>query len=267
MPHGHPDFWTATIPGMPAIGAGQVVWFMSDSKSVGANSHEDLINYMVPDDMELHVCSGIVSCNFPVHQRYDLRVTPAGDWVSPTSHIDPDGEWWDEEKAYDGNVTTSAYALRVPLGWSSYLELLVNQAYIDKVRFYGMSDSAITEIDVDVYYGGAWHDVYEGTFPDGEWVEKDIIGGAQLISKARVRYYNVLIAFVPHVFLWEFQFNTAEATPQEGVYFDTHAIIPFTSQAPYIVASKSTFAVRAYNDDDAAHTMAVNLAGFLQAKV
>ena len=93
-------------------------------------------------------------------------------------------------------------------------------------------------------------------------MEKDIPAGVKAVSKARVRFYN---AWDGDMFtsLHEFMFNTSGVTPQKGVWFDTHAIIPFTSQAPYIVPSGATFAVRVHNDDDANHYMGVNLAGFL----
>ncbi|GAH60272.1 unnamed protein product, partial [marine sediment metagenome] len=124
----------------------------------------------------------------------------------------------------------------------------------------------VNKIDVDVYYDAAWHDVFEGAFASNEWVEKDILAGASLISKARVRLYSDGTMPI-HNPLYEFMFNTHEVTAQEGIYFDTHSLMPFTSQSPYIVEPKATFAVRVYNDDDLDHNMAVQLAGFLQAKV
>lgn len=266
MAHGQPDFWTVTIPSMPVAGEGQVPWYQSDKASVAATGSEDLINYVVPDEYELHVCSGVVSCEFPCLQRYDLRTTPAATWVSPTSHSDPDNVWTNEENAYDGNLATFAYTGMPANDWSSYLHLLVNQTYIDKIRFYvAVNPGLMDKIDVDVYYDGAWHDVYEGAFSSGEWVSKDVPAGASLISKARVRFHNAL-AIVVQCALYEFQFNTSGAAPQEGIYFDTHAIIPYLPQAPYVVEPKATFAVRVYNDDGDAHTMSAALAGFLQKR-
>lgn len=267
MPRGAPDFWQVTISGMPIIGSGQEAWFMSESISVGATGNEDLINYVVPDDYELHVTSGVVSCNFPALMRYDIRTSPAGTWIFPTSHIDPDNKWSTEVHAYDNTPLTVAFTPVDQDQWSSYLEFLVNETYIDKIRFNALYISpGIDEIDVDIYYEGAWHDVYEGAFPYLEWLEKDIPAGVKLVSKARVRFYNSA-DIERYAQLDEFQFNTSGVSPQEGIYFDTHTLIPFTSEAPYIVQAGATFAVRVYNDDDAAHNMAVSLAGFLQSKV
>ena len=267
MPSGLPDFWQGTIAGMPAIGAGQVAWFQSELKEVALEGSEDLVNYVVPDDMELHVCSGVVSCDFPRTQRYDLRQTPAATWISPTSHIDPDNKWTGEDRAYNGDIGSCADTFIGTGAWSSYLILLVNEQNIDKVRFYAKYYfKDINKIWVDVWYGGGWVHVYDGAFTDKEWVEKPIILGTQLVSKARVRFWNDWPADA-FAYLYEFMFNTAETTPQKGIWFDTHAIIPYLPQAPYIVPAEATFAVRVYNDDDAAHNMSVALAGFLQKKV
>ncbi len=98
------------------------------------------------------------------------------------------------------------------------------------------------------------------------WVEKDIPAGVSLVSKARVRFYNIG-AYASQCALFEFQFDAAEETPQETIYFDTYAIIPYLPEAPYPVPAGAKFALKVYNDDDAAQYMSVNLAGFLQSKV
>ena len=263
MGHGYPDFQPAVTPSMPIIGGGQVAWFQSDKAVVAAPGNADLINYVVPDGHQLHVCSGVVCIDFPVLARYDLRKTPAGDWVSPTSHIDPDSVWVYEESAYDGNISTYARVWIEANSWSGYLHLLINQVNIDTVKFYTTYNPVyVTKIDVDVYYEEDWHDVYEGAVATNVWVEKAVLAGTKLISKARVRLYNNAGSGA-YTQLNEFQFNTAEATPQEGLTFDTITLIPYQPQAPYIVETGATFAVRVYNDDDAAHTMSAALAGFL----
>ncbi|GAJ01919.1 unnamed protein product, partial [marine sediment metagenome] len=209
---------------------------------------------------------GVVSCSFPCIQRYKLITTPAT-WVSPTSHIAPDDEWSNPEETYDGDIDTRGLVGINPGRWSSYLILIVNEQYIDKVRFYARYVSpGIDKIDVAVYYEGDWHDVYEGIFADREWVEKSIPDGIELVSKARVRFYNSrTIRYAAS--LHEFMLNTSGETAQEGIYFDTHAIIPYLPQAPYIVPAGATFLVRVYNDEEAIHNMSVSLAGYLQSKV
>lgn len=262
-----PDFSQAVVPSMPVIGEGQVPWFESEAIEVDAESYEDLINYVVPDGHELHVCSGVVSGNFPCHQRYALRQTPAATWISPTGHIDASGNWLLPENAYDGNVSNAAMEVIATESWGDYLQLLINATNIDKIKFYAYYFSpGIDQVDIDVYYEGDWHDVYEGAYASQEWVEKDILAGVSLISKARVRFYNSYSSNA-WVQFREFMFNTSGTTPQEAIYFDTHAIIPYQPQAPYLVGAEATFVIRVYNDDDAAHIMTACIAGFLQKKV
>lgn len=267
MPTDRPDFQSSVLSSEPVPLEGQVPWYFSDAALVANNDTEDLINYVVPDGYDLNVCSGAVSCDFSGIQRYDLRTTPAGTWVSPTSHSDPDSKWENEEDAYDNNVSTYSGVIIAATGWSSYLILLINEQNIDKVKFYAWYNALyITKVDIDVYYDGDWHDVYEGVFADREWVEKDIPAGVSLVSKARIRYYNTYGGEVSAPF-YEFMFNTSGITPQEGTWFNTHAIIPYLPQAPYVVPAGATFAVRVYNEDAAAHNMSVALSGFLNKVV
>lgn len=267
MPSGLPDFWQGTIAGMPTIGAGQVAWYMSEADLVDGEGSSDLINYVVPDLMELHVCSGIVSCGMPRLQRYELMSAPGGSWISPTSYIDPDDKWDDEENAYDGDPYTFARNARGD--YNHYLELLLSTPRnCNKVRFKargwppGPFVPSGAKVDVDVYYEGDWHNIFSGTGIEPGWNEVDI-GATKLVHSARIRGIDSYLSTA----LQEFEFNTYGATAQEGIYFDTHAIIPYLPQAPYIVEAGATFAVRVYNDDEEPQNMSVSIAGFLQSKV
>ena len=113
-----------------------------------------------------------------------------GTWVKPTGYVDPDNHWGCEEKAYDNSITYPNVAqITSPQGWSSFLELTHAAMGCSKVRFYALYDvSYITSIDIDVYYNGAWHDVYEGVFTSLSWVEK-AIGSNQTITAFRFRFY------------------------------------------------------------------------------
>lgn len=266
MPSGLPDFWQGSIAGMPTIGAGQVAWYMSDNHLVTAGEEYDLINYVVPDLFELHVCSGVVSCGLPRLQRYDLRQTPAGTWVSPTGFSDPDNKWEFEENAFDGNIVTYAQCWCEPEAWSAFLELTWNEVIIDSLKFYGkLEEGWMEDIDLDVWYEGAWHHVYEDFLALHFWQTKAIPAGAKLCSKARIRVKN-LRSWQSNIEFYALMYNTVGVTPQKGTFFDTHAIIPYLPQAPYIVEPRATFAVRVYNDDEANQNMSVSLAGFLQKK-
>lgn len=116
-------------------------------------------------------------------------VSGAGDWVSPTGHTDPDTNWGDDAQAYNDN--TADYATNAVGGtaWGNFLELNRASFDVSGVRYYASGENAdITQIDVDVYSGGDWHHIYQGTFTHSTWETK--IVGKEGVTKARVRLYN-----------------------------------------------------------------------------
>lgn len=101
-------------------------------------------------------------------------------WVLPTSHNDPDSKWSDDANAYDDDTGTGALSLS---GLTWFLELiLASPINCDKIRFWS---GAATTVDIDVYYDGTWHDVYQGTPVGSQWEEKSIPTGTKIVSKAR----------------------------------------------------------------------------------
>jgi len=128
-------------------------------------------------------------------------------WTSPTGYNDPGDEWTGEPNAYDDDTGTRASRLYLPpLTWSDFLELTHDGFVADKVRHYSILSAAASLIDIDVYYDDSWHDVYQGGFPNLSWDEKDIPGGAQYITKARVRFYNGHTTSTLSHHLYEFDF-------------------------------------------------------------
>lgn len=131
-------------------------------------------------------------------------------WESPTSHNDPDNAWSLEGQAYDGNFATAAYTTEtIPSGsWSNFLEFIRTESPCDSVRVYQeypSNEDGIYNIDVDVYYDGGWHDLYQGTFESG-WNSFQT-GSVQNVSKARVRYGEVDDSGSYGV-ITEFEFNS-----------------------------------------------------------
>ncbi len=115
---------------------------------------------------------------------------PSG-WISPTGHSDPGAQWSNEAKAYDGGGEGGSYAsVVVNEGvWSSYLELTRSSINCNKLRFSAHNLDGWAQIDLDVYYGGAWHDVYQGGYMNTTWVEKSL-GGTYEVTKMRIRLYH-----------------------------------------------------------------------------
>ena len=113
-------------------------------------------------------------------------------WVSPTGHVDSGSHWTDESKAYDENTSTYAiYDLLATGYWTSFLELTHASIVCNSVRFMLPQDThgGYIYLDIDVYYSGAWHDVYSGTFSNLTWTEKSL-GGNYTVTALRIRVYN-----------------------------------------------------------------------------
>jgi len=133
-------------------------------------------------------------------------VSASPDWVSPTGYNDPNGGWHDETKAYDDSTSTYAYSSTPGDSWGVFLELTHSAIVCNKVRFYAhYYESYVIEIDLDVYYGGSWHHVYEGSYSDKAWEEKSL-GGSFSVTTARVRFYNTYSTPI-EAWLYEFDFG------------------------------------------------------------
>jgi len=111
-------------------------------------------------------------------------------WLRPTGHIDPGNGWNDERLAYDGLTDTYAESKSVsPKSWSQPLEFTIAPTEVSAVRIWSRWRSSHTAI-IEVLYNGTWHSIYEDSLPGYEWTERSIPGGSQIISQARVTYYN-----------------------------------------------------------------------------
>ena len=119
-------------------------------------------------------------------------VSAADEWHSPDSDIA--NGWSNPAYAYDDN--TSTYAWDDVAGgdkWSPWLELHLDvELLCTKVRIWGYGETSdINEVKIGVYYGGVWHEIYNGVFDwdDDVWVEY-LVGSEQEISAMRVSYFN-----------------------------------------------------------------------------
>ncbi|GAH53069.1 unnamed protein product [marine sediment metagenome] len=126
-------------------------------------------------------------------------------WLLPTGHIDPENDWDNEPGAYDGIIDTYAENWTGIEKWSGFIELIIPPTDISGVRCYITSPLTPKIGDIDVFYDGAWHDVYEGTLAPG-WNEKDIPDGVKVVTKARFRMYNRSYTRKMRFRLHEFQF-------------------------------------------------------------
>jgi len=131
---------------------------------------------------------------------------PAGeDWIDPDSFEDPDSKWTDEPLAYDNNTSTGAITSLSTIGYTSFLILKAPYLiYGDKLRFYVASTGSTgISVDIDVFRGDEWVDVYEGAFANNTWYEKTFDAG--LVTKMRIRFHRS-IAYTANYYLYEFDF-------------------------------------------------------------
>lgn len=114
-------------------------------------------------------------------------------WGSATGHEDPSNDWGNEANAYDDVNATYAESYAYLPGDTGFLVLTLGAAITsDKVRLkltHGTGTGYIKpdEIDVDVYDGEEWHDVYYGTYE--EEATFNIFNFSQRsVEKLRVRF-------------------------------------------------------------------------------
>ncbi|MDN4186782.1 MAG: hypothetical protein QY871_06915 [Dehalococcoides mccartyi] len=142
----------------------------------------------------------VVGLHIPPQSRYvvELHNPISQGWVIPDSHNDPSSAWDGETYAYDDSlVSGQAYTTTT----NAKLELIpASPLYTSKLRIYGSGSNNGTpfnpNIVLDVYYSGAWHNVYTGGIQYGTWVEKTL-ASPQTIEKARVSCTDVLSASPP----------------------------------------------------------------------
>jgi len=121
-------------------------------------------------------------------------------WFSPTGFVDPNTRWADETNAYDED--TGSYALNPGLQSGYYLELTLTSAIdCNKVRIWASDEGEDPDLDIDVFYGGDWHNIFSGVITKSTWVEKPI-GSTQSVDKARVKSNS----YGWDTYLYEFDF-------------------------------------------------------------
>lgn len=130
------------------------------------------------------------------------------DWILPTGNTA--NGWTNPTNAYDDNTGTYASYVIADDSWSNYLELSIASTSIYGMRFYCNSTDAaeIDYIDVDLYYNGAYQDLYQGSFSVDTWTTK-AIGTDQYedVTAMRVRFHNKVGGGNVTAYLKEAQFG------------------------------------------------------------
>jgi hypothetical protein len=119
------------------------------------------------------------------------------EWVSPTGATDTGAVWSNEDHLYDNDLgtycsTTGTVAAESWQPVTDYLEATIGATTCNAVMVYATSGYTPTtnQIDVDIYYGGVWHDLYQGVFNFGVYTRNIFPFAAQSVTNARFRFYN-----------------------------------------------------------------------------
>jgi len=123
--------------------------------------------------------------------------TPGGDsWVCPMGKEDDD--WTNTENAYDDDLGTAARCSTNGLSTT----LTLPDTLCDKVRVHaGKVAGGQTDLKIEVYYSGGFHEIHDGLVTEDAWQEI-AIGSTQAVSKARITLQTALNSEMT-----EFNFN------------------------------------------------------------
>lgn len=141
-------------------------------------------------------------------------------WVSPTGDNDPDAAWGWEFRAWDDDEGTKSTA--ASCRGDSYLELTHAALNCDKVRILVREYTELEvqqdpNINLDVFYGVDWHNIFSGVVTRNVWVEKPI-GSTESVTAMRIALVACDFAHIFWVF--EADFNEVEVAARR--IFITH---------------------------------------------
>jgi hypothetical protein len=125
-----------------------------------------------------------------------------GYWTQFTGYEDPDSKWSGEEDIIDGSVQNAGSCYAVKQTWTSYFIATCSGYSCSSVRWYGkmgISDAS-QYAQVDVYYSGGWHSVFDGNFEDNTDYECPL-GSTQTVTAMRLRFLNDTTGTMIYMFL------------------------------------------------------------------
>jgi len=160
--------------------------------------------------------AGDNSLELRLYQYAKDALTGIDAYSSPTGNEDPQTAWSNEGNAYDDDTETYAETTAsVNSGeWSD--EIIVTRASLSAIGVRFWYGGVANQINVDAYYDGEWHDVYEGAAATGEWVSKYFSDGPHDVIKFR---FYLKAASTGAAYLYEADFITANSVHRWDVDF------------------------------------------------
>ncbi|MFH2001146.1 MAG: hypothetical protein ABIK28_15800 [Planctomycetota bacterium] len=142
-----------------------------------------------------------------------VQVDLAPELKYPTGYDDPDGTWYDEPYAYDGDPNTAAHFSFpwIVWQWSSWVEFTLPKAYYCDAIWMSAWYSLLycNMVEIHVWHNGTWIPVHSGGYQDHPIMNKYLIpGGPITVTKARIRFYGKRTLTTPVVVdLFDFIFH------------------------------------------------------------
>jgi len=178
---------------------------------------------------------------------------PTGAWESPTGD-QSSSQWSNPQYAYDDNDATDArYYNWFKQTWTPWLTLTHAGIDATQIKWWNQMAfelysylGAITQIDI--YYGGAWHNVFNGIYSDtAEWATVSF--AQQTITGVRIRCYNSQYMGLPYpqnpscgikeIYIWDVTgwtddtSNWGQGKNEKTVRCD---IGDYDADAPYVIS-------------------------------
>ncbi len=124
--------------------------------------------------------------------RSDI-LNAASAWVHPTSSVDGGAAWGNDDNIWDNNTATSA-TTSGNIGATSWYTFPIEAhraaTYCSGIRYWAaVGGDPTPQANVDAFYGGAWHDVYQGVFTPLAW-NTTYLATPQTITAVRIDLYN-----------------------------------------------------------------------------
>lgn len=144
-------------------------------------------------------------------------------WMSPTGFVDPDSMYVTEAGAYDGS-TTSGYLYSSEASRGHYVEYTISSISCGKIRIFGRRETKPDyDMDVDLYYDGAWHNIYSGLLSVGVWVEVTNSAGIKNVTALRLKRNSISDL----IYIYEIEFDGYVGVPLITIQSPTD-ILPTT---------------------------------------